>query len=80
MICNLPHLEVSTSVFDKKKLAETRKRRQKWEKNTVPNWIKRHPERRKDFETVSGVPVRRLYAPEDIKGMDYYEDLGFPGE
>jgi methylmalonyl-CoA mutase N-terminal domain/subunit len=67
-------------VFDKKKLAETRKRRQKWEKSTVPSWTRRHPERRKDFETVSGVPVRRLYTPEDIKGMDYYEDLGFPGE
>jgi len=67
-------------VFDKKKLAETRKRRQKWEKSTVPNWTKRHPERRKDFETVSGVPVKRLYQPEDIKEMDYHEDLGFPGE
>ncbi len=67
-------------MFDKKKLAETRKRRQKWEKSTVPSWTRRHPERRKDFETVSGVPVRRLYTPEDIKGMDYYEDLGFPGE
>jgi methylmalonyl-CoA mutase N-terminal domain/subunit len=67
-------------VFDKKKLAETRKRRQKWEKSTVPNWIKRYPERRKNFETVSGVPVRRLYTPEDTKAMDYYEDLGFPGE
>jgi methylmalonyl-CoA mutase N-terminal domain/subunit len=67
-------------VFDKKKLAETRKRRQKWEKSTVPNWIRRHPERRKGFETVSGISVRRLYTPEDVKGMDYYEDLGFPGE
>ena len=67
-------------MFDKRKLAETRKRRQKWERSTVPSWIKRHPERRKDFETVSGVPVRRLYTPEDIKGLDYYEDLGFPGE
>jgi methylmalonyl-CoA mutase N-terminal domain/subunit len=67
-------------MFDKKKLAETRKRRQKWEKSTVPNWIRRHPERKKDFETVSGIPVKRLYTPEDIKAMDYYEDLGFPGE
>jgi len=67
-------------VFDKKKLAETRKRRQKWEKGTVPNWTKRHPERKKDFETVSGIPVKRLSTPEDIKTMDYYEDLGFPGE
>jgi len=67
-------------LFDQKKLAETRKRRLKWEKTTVPNWIKRHPERRKDFETVSGIPIKRLCTPEDIKGMDYSKDLGFPGE
>ena len=73
-------MEVSTSVFDQKKLAETRKKRQKWEKATVPNWIKRHPERRKDFTTVSGIPVKRLYTPEDIKDMDYAKDMGFPGE
>ena len=67
-------------MFDKKKLAETRKRRQKWEKSTVPSWTRRHPERKKDFGTVSGIPVKRLCTPEDIKTMDYYEDLGFPGE
>jgi methylmalonyl-CoA mutase N-terminal domain/subunit len=67
-------------LFDQKKLAETRKKRQKWEKTTVPNWIKRHPERRKDFTTDSGISVRRLYTPEDIQDMDYAQDLGFPGE
>jgi methylmalonyl-CoA mutase N-terminal domain/subunit len=67
-------------MFDQKKLAEMKKRRQKWEKTTVPNWVRRHPERQKDFETVSNIPVNRLYTPEDIKGIDYSKDLGFPGE
>jgi len=67
-------------MFDQRKLTQIKKQRQKWEKTTVPNWVRRHPERRKDFETVSGIPVKRLYTPEDIKDMDYSKGLGFPGE
>ncbi len=32
------------------------------------------------FTTVSGEPVDMLYTPEDIAGMDFQNDLGFPGE
>ncbi len=67
-------------MFDQRKLAETKRKQQKWEKTTVPNWIRRHPERRKEFRTVSGISVKRLYTPGDMKGMDYSKDLGFPGE
>jgi len=67
-------------MFDQRKLAQIKKQRQKWEKTTVPDWLRRHPERRKDFETVSGIPVKRLYTPEDVKNIDYSKDLGFPGE
>jgi len=67
-------------VFDKRKLTEIKKQRQKWERTIVPNWIRRHPERKNDFTTVSGIPVKRLYTPEDIKDLDYARDLGFPSE
>jgi len=67
-------------VFDQRKLAEIKKQRQKWERTTVPNWTRRHPERKNDFSTVSGIPVKRLYTPEDIRNLDYSKDLGFPGE
>jgi methylmalonyl-CoA mutase, N-terminal domain len=30
--------------------------------------------------TISGVPIRPLYTPEDLAGMDPARDLGFPGE
>jgi len=30
--------------------------------------------------TVSGVPVKAVYAPDDLKGFDYARDLGTPGE
>ncbi|MHB8985604.1 MAG: acyl-CoA mutase large subunit family protein [Eubacteriales bacterium] len=32
------------------------------------------------FITVSGLPVKDLYTPLDIKEFDYLSDLGFPGE
>ncbi len=67
-------------MFDEQKLAEVKRQRQKWEKTTVPSWIRRHPERRNDFSTVSGISVKRLYTPEDIQDLDYPKDLGFPGE
>ncbi|MFQ6093039.1 MAG: methylmalonyl-CoA mutase [bacterium] len=37
-------------------------------------------ERKADFLTSSGIPIRRLYTPEDIEGLDYEADLGLPGE
>lgn len=32
------------------------------------------------FTTVSGAPIQMLYTPDDVKQMDYVNDLGFPGE
>jgi methylmalonyl-CoA mutase N-terminal domain/subunit len=37
------------------------------------------PERDAEFSTMSGVPVKPLYTPDDIEG-DYDEKLGYPGE
>jgi len=37
-------------------------------------------ERKTKFETLSGIEVKRLYTPEDISHIDYYRDIGFPGE
>jgi len=53
--------------------------RQKWEKTTLKKTIDRFPERREQFETLSGIPLDRAYTPADVD-VDYLEDLGFPGE
>lgn len=37
-------------------------------------------ERKDNFLTVSGRPVKRLYGPEDVRDLDYRRDLGDPGE
>jgi methylmalonyl-CoA mutase N-terminal domain/subunit len=37
-------------------------------------------ERREAFTTISGLPVERLYTPDDVATIDYSRDLGDPGE
>lgn len=32
------------------------------------------------FFTQSGIPVKLLFTPADVKGLDYAQDLGFPGQ
>jgi methylmalonyl-CoA mutase N-terminal domain/subunit len=66
-------------VFDVKKLEETRKSKEKWEKETVTQSFKKMPERG-EFSTSSETPVARVYTPLDIAKIDYLRDLGFPGE
>lgn len=36
-------------------------------------------EREHKFTTISGIPVKQLYTPEDIANFSYEKDLGFPG-
>jgi methylmalonyl-CoA mutase N-terminal domain/subunit len=38
------------------------------------------PERKPAFETMSGLPVERVYTPADLPGWRYAERLGSPGE
>jgi methylmalonyl-CoA mutase N-terminal domain/subunit len=52
----------------------------KWEDATLRPALERWPERSQSFKTASGMPVERLYTPEDVDGLDYDADLGFPGD
>jgi methylmalonyl-CoA mutase N-terminal domain/subunit len=61
-------------------MREIARERKRWEETTVPGWIQRHPERMNEFSTLSGILVKRLYTPVDVKGLEYMRDLGFPGE
>ena len=62
-------------MFDQKKLDEIRNRRAEWERKATQS-----PERRDRFVTISGLPIKRLYALDDIDGLDSLADLSFPGE
>jgi methylmalonyl-CoA mutase N-terminal domain/subunit len=58
---------------DMEKIKQAKKKwKEKYEKSS--------PQRDALFQSISAEPVEMLYAPDDIEGMDYFRDLGFPGE
>jgi methylmalonyl-CoA mutase N-terminal domain/subunit len=66
-------------VFDKSELERIREQRQEWDEASLGPVLERWPEREKRFRTMSGVPLERIYTPDDIADKDYTEDIGFPG-
>jgi methylmalonyl-CoA mutase N-terminal domain/subunit len=53
---------------------------ERWTQTTLREALERQPERQAEFTTLSSQPVRRLYTPLDVAGIDYLRDIGFPGE
>jgi len=53
------------------------KRREAWEKNELAEFVQRQPESRQKYETLSGIPVHRVYTPEDEVPFD---EIGLPGQ
>ncbi|MNR94185.1 Methylmalonyl-CoA mutase [compost metagenome] len=51
-----------------------------WEARAVEPRLAKNPERPEAGFTGSATPVDRLYTPEDLSGLDYDRDLGYPGE
>jgi len=68
-------------MFDPDDLAAIREAREEWEAETRGPTVDRFGEREETFETdTGGQPVDPIYTPDDVAGLDYDEDLGFPGE
>ena len=51
----------------------------KWQ-NEIKKSLKNNPDQKKRFSTVSDLEIKRLYTPEDIKDINFSEDIGVPGE
>ncbi len=66
-------------MFKEEELEKISEARLKYEEE-VKKTVQKYPERKSTFTTGGGVPVERLYTPENIKDLDYTEDLGFPGD
>ena len=64
------------ALFSPASIEEIRQEKVKWQEKT------RSVEEKGQgvFNTLSGLPVRPLYSPEDIPQLDYLQDMGFPGE
>ncbi|MHC1636360.1 MAG: acyl-CoA mutase large subunit family protein [Candidatus Methanospirareceae archaeon] len=57
-----------------KELKEIEEEEKKW-----LELAKKKKERQEKFETYSGIPIKAIYTPLDIKDHDYLRDEGFPG-
>ncbi len=45
-----------------------------------PGFSPERPEKKVEFRTLSGLPVERLYTPEDLAATNPESDIGYPGE
>ncbi len=52
---------------------------QRWETEILKPSLEHSPERQREFTTLSGVPIARLYTPADLPNFDYSAELGDPG-
>lgn len=54
--------------------------RQRWEQQTLKPSLKKLPERDTPLTTISGVDIKDLYTPDDVKDIDFSSEIGWPGE
>jgi len=66
-------------MFDKSKLDSIAQQKAEWEEKVLNPALKKFPERKKVFTTISGTSVERVYTPLDVADFDYEKNLGFPG-
>ncbi len=62
--------------MDEERSWELKEHRRRWEERVEAQW----PERQREFTTLAGIPVRRVYDPTDVADLDYLRDIGYPGE
>jgi methylmalonyl-CoA mutase N-terminal domain/subunit len=72
--------EATTATVETNELRKPSVRERQWEERVLQPTLRKSPERSKEFTTVSGHPIRRLYTPADIANIDFEREVGFPGE
>ena len=65
-------------MFDPKQLQEVAEGQAAFDK-AVEKALTKGPERKENFTTGGGIPLKRTYTPADVENVDYAKDLGFPG-
>src|SRR4030043_1493625 len=65
-------------MFKEEKLKKVEEEKKRWIED-LSKILCETPERLRRFTTVSDLEIKGLYTPEDIKGIDYSRDIGFPG-
>src|SRR4030066_625067 len=67
-------------MFDKDALKKIKTTKDNWGKEILDKALGKEKERKDVFTSISGEPSERLYTPLDVDGLDYNEQLGYPGE
>ncbi len=67
-------------MFENEKLSHMKENREKWEENVLNKSLNKSPESKKEFKSVSGAIVNRLYTPEDVENIDFESEIGYPGQ
>ncbi len=65
-------------MYDRDAIERIAALRRDWEANEVKAFLDRQPESRPEYRTGSGLPVGRVYTPEDIAEAPF-EEIGLPG-
>src|SRR2546428_12282918 len=65
-------------MIDPKAIERIRAEREAWEARELADFVKRQPEARPEHRTGSGLPVQRVYTPEDVADPPW-RDIRQPG-
>ncbi len=70
----------SSGDFSDETIDALRRNIRKWEDEVLKPALEESRERKSVFESGSGIPLKGVYTPEDIRGNSDERDLGLPGE
>lgn len=65
-------------MFSKDELDEIKQLKERWKSEVLKKYVKKG-ERKDEFKTPSGIPLKQIYDPLDIQELEYNKDLGYPG-
>src|SRR5579872_1749976 len=66
-------------MFDPEDLKQIAAMRENWEEKELAGFIKRQPESKPEYFSASGLPLKRVYTPEDIADTPF-DEIGLPGQ
>jgi methylmalonyl-CoA mutase N-terminal domain/subunit len=66
------------ALYDKKMLEEIGDGIRQWQNRVLGPWAEKSPETKNDYQTASGIPLKPVYTPLDVKNADV-RDQGLPG-
>src|SRR6266850_213497 len=52
--------------------------RQRWESDELRKFLEKQSEAKSEYTTFSGLPLKRVYTPEDVADIPF-EEIGLPG-